>query len=111
MELFGEWGLDANGDPLPLTVQTYQGAGSHGDVLGEPASHPGLPQLPSSRLVRGSGGDLISASGVIYAPMSLAGEFTLGSIVTPASGHPAPVVLLETPSVDGIMEYVRATLG
>lgn len=109
-ELFGEWGLDSAGAPKPLTVRTALGSGNAGRTYSEPKSHPGLVQFPQDRLVRTSAGNEVLSSTAVYAPLSLAGDFTLGSAVTLADGRQAAVLTLGTPDVFGLFGFVVVNL-
>lgn len=80
-DLFAEWGNDAQGEPLPLVLETYQGSGQRGDVWAEPVELPGLPREGRTRLVRGAQGDERTSTLTIYAPPEHGPAFTLGSIV------------------------------
>lgn len=105
-DLFDEWGLDSEGIPLPLTVQTCTGQGSQGPILGEPVSLPGLPQIPQERLVRNSDGAEVVSSTAVYADLSLSDHFTLNSVVTPASGRPARLLTISRPDTFGLFGFL-----
>ncbi len=105
-DLFLEWGQDANGNPLPLSVRTYLGSGQMGDKFDAPAEHPGLPQMPERKLVRGADGNERTAQTAIYAPRELSGHFTLGSRVTLADGRVSTVLGVQTPDVVGLFAFV-----
>lgn len=109
-ELFGEWGLDSEGEPKPLSVQTFLGEGSTGPVFAPAASHPGLVQFDQERLVRVSEGDERLSSAAVYAPLALSGTFTLGSRVTLASGRTAAVLTVAKPDVFGLFGFVVVNL-
>lgn len=109
-ELFGEWGNDGEGNPLPLSVETYMGAGSRGSVYSEPKSRPGLIQLPQNRLVRTAQGNEVVSSSLVYAPLELSGDFTLGSRVTLADGRTAAVLTIGKPDVYGLLGFVVLNL-
>lgn len=81
-DLYGEWGRDANGNPLPLTLRPYLGSGQDGDVFGAPVELPGLPREDSRRLVRSAQGDEVLSTLTVYAPAPTGALFVLGSRVT-----------------------------
>lgn len=109
-ELYGEWGKGLDGTPLSCSVQTHEGDGQDGPVFSSPHSHPGLPQFPQSRLVRTAQGNEALSQTRLYAPMSLAGHFTLGSLVTPASGQRGAVLTLSQPEAYGLFGFVVVDL-
>lgn len=109
-ELFAEWGLDAAGTPIPLSVRTNGGAGAVGKVRSDPKSRPGLPQMPQNRLVRSSTGDEVLSTTAVLAPLSMAGDFTLGSEVTLADGRVAAVLTVSTANVNGLFDYLVLNL-
>lgn len=105
-DLFLEWGKDADGEPLPLSVRTYEEGGQLGPELKDAESLPGLPQIPDRKLVRGSDGNEQVAQTAIYAPRDLAGHFTLGSRVTLADGRESTVLGVQTPDILGLFAFV-----
>ena len=109
-ELFGEWGNDSEGVPLPLTVRTYIGDGGDGPKYSEPRSHPGLVQIPQTKLVRTPNGDEAVSSTLVYAPLELAGHFTLGSRVTPADGREVAILTVGKPDVYGLFGFMVLNL-
>jgi len=106
MELFGEWGLDVAGQPIPLSVEPYLGAGANGGKFGPALSRPGLPQMPQDRVIVSSTGDEETSSTAIYAPLSMAGDFPLGSRVTLRSGRVARVLGHSEPDTFGLFGFV-----
>ena len=109
-ELFGEWGMDSEEQPLALSVETYKGTGANGAVYKQPVSLPGLPQFPQDRLVRMSTGDEKISSTAVYAPLSKAEHFTLGSRVTLHSGRVAAILGLGMPDTFGLFGFVVVNL-
>lgn len=109
-ELFSEWGVDHNGDPLPCTVETLIRRGTTGDVFSAPKSRPGLPQFPQNKLVRTSGGNETLSSSRIYAPRDLAPDFALGSRVRLADGRQTVVLTLGVPDIGDIFAFVEVNL-
>lgn len=105
-ELFGEWGLDGDGTPNALTVEPYLGSGSAGEKYGAGIEHPGLIQLPQDKLVRTAQGDETTSSTAVYAPLSIAGDFPLGSRVTLADGRRAAVLTISKPDIYGLLGFV-----
>lgn len=110
MELFGEWGTDVTGTPLPLSVKTYEGSGPMGAKFSEPRDHAGLPQFPQQRLVRTSDGNEKVSQSAVYAPLELAGDFTLHSLVTLADGHEAAILTVATADQFGLFGFVVLNL-
>jgi hypothetical protein len=110
VELFAEWGNDSEGNPLPLTVKTYEGAGQLGPKFAAPHDIPGLPQMPQERRVRTADGSEKVASTAVYAPKAHAGRFTLGSQVKLASGRWSTVLTVDTPDMDGMFAFVLVRL-
>lgn len=109
-ELWGEWGEDAEGQPLPLTVRTLVGSGSDGQVWADDVELPGLPQTHKPRLVRNSDGDEITSNTRVLAPLSYAQHFTLGSLVKPAHEDWTPVAAV-TVTDDPVLPGVAVDLG
>lgn len=109
-ELFGEWGLDGNGQPIPLSVEPYLGVGAIGPKFGAPIDHAGLIQLPQEKLVRTAQGDEAVSSALVYAPLDVAGDFPLGSRVTLADGRRAAVLTIGKPDVYGMLGFVVLNL-
>lgn len=93
-DLFGEWGRDADGVPLPLTLERYAGTGQDGDVWDPPQELPGIPREDRRRLVRGALGDEQLSTLTLYAPPDVGHLFELGSIVT-VDGRRAAVLSRE----------------
>lgn len=111
-ETFGEWANDADGNALPCSVKTNDGEGSHGAILSDPKDRPGLIQIPQGgKLTRSNQGDLFSASTVLCVPFEQLGDFTLGSLVTPADGHEAPVMAVAIANTAEMFQFVQVTLG
>lgn len=109
-ELFAEWGKDADGNPLPLSVQTFQSSGQLDSSLAAPYSIPGLPQMPEERIIRTADGHEKVSSTAVYAPERHAGRFTLGSRVTLASGRVSTVLGVGTPNIQGLFSFVVVRL-
>jgi len=109
-ELFGEWGQDSNGYPLPLVVEPYLGFTSTGPKFGPSVDHAGLVQLPQDKLVLTSQGNEATSSALVYAPLSMAGDFPLHSRVTLASGRQAAVLSIGSPDVYGIFGFMVLNL-
>lgn len=109
-ELFEEWGNDAEGQPLPLSVQTKSGSGQLGPTFAAPYSIPGLPQMPQTRTIRTSNGNEAVSQTAVYAPKEHAGRFTLGSRVTLADGRVSTVLGIQSPDILGLFAFVRVDL-
>lgn len=109
-EVFGEWGLTEDEQPLLLTVETRMSAGSMGSNYAAPVALNGLPQLGQSRLVRSPGGDEALSSVAIYAPIELAGHFTLGTRCKLADGRVGAVLTLSKPDVYGVFGFVAVNV-
>lgn len=108
--LWDEWGLDAEGNPLPLLVQTRTGKGSQGPIYAAERSLPGLVQTHKPRLVRNSDGNEVTSTTRILAPLSLREVFTLGSLVKPAHEDWTPVAVV-TVTDDPVLPGVAVDLG
>jgi hypothetical protein len=108
--LWGEWGLDAEGEPLPLLLRTKTGQGSQGPIYEPERSLPGLVQTHKPRMVRNSDGDEVTSTTRVLAPLSLAGAFTLGSLVKPAHEDWTPVAAV-TVTDDPVLPAVAVDLG
>lgn len=110
-ELYGEWGNDAEGVPLPLSVATYMGTGAKGKLYAAPASLPGLPQMTQAVMVRSSTGDESASSAAVYATIELAGHFAPGSLVTLATGRVATILSMTIANSQGHVPYLVANLS
>lgn len=109
-ELFLEWGVDHDGNPLPCVVETLVRRGSAGDKFEAPKDRPGLPQLPGERIIRASGGNERLSTARVYAPIELAADFTPGSKVRLASGRNTVVISAEQPDVGSLFAFVKVNL-
>lgn len=108
--LYGEWGRDGDGEPLPCQVETYRGSNASGPVYAAAAPRPGLPQFPQQRLVRNPQGNEITSSTAVYAPRSIAVDFPLHSRVTLADGRRAAVLAVSWQVAEGLFDFARIDL-
>lgn len=105
-DLFGEWGLDSTGTPIPLVVETCLGVGEAGEVFAAPATLSGLPVLYGSTLVRDADGNERTSTATVYAELGAeADRFTLGSRVTLPDGRVATVLQVAAPDVYGLFGF------
>lgn len=109
-DVFADFGVDHNGDPLPCTVETLEGQGSLGPRFSAPKDRPGLPQFPQNRLVRTSGGNEVLSSARLYAPQRMRADFTIGSRVTLADGRQTVVLTAGTPDMGPLFAFVEVNL-
>lgn len=109
-DLFEEWGVGSDGQPLPCTVKTFEGTGQLGPKYSAEKSRPGLPQFPQNRLVRASNGNEVLSTSRIYAPKRYAADFALHSLVTLADGREATVLSLGTPDNVELFAFVEVNL-
>lgn len=109
-ELWGEWGKDPEGNPKPLTLETYQGTGQLGPRYAAPVEHPGLPQMPQRRLVRSSSGNEVLSTAAVAVPPSLRGVFTLHSRVTLADGRASVVLQVADGDTAGLFGHTVVNL-
>lgn len=109
-EVFADFGVDHEGNPLPCSVETLDGQGTLGPTFSPPKDRPGLPQFPQNRLVRTSGGNEVLSSSRIYAPRHMAADFTIGSRVTLADGRRTTVLTLGTPDMQPIFAFIEVNL-
>jgi hypothetical protein len=110
MELYGEWGRDIDGNPLPCTVEPCLGKGASGPKYGAPVSHPGLPRMGQSRIIRATDGTERSSPTALYAPKSIAADFPLLSRVSLGSGPLVTVEGISEGDMDGLFAFVRLDL-
>lgn len=111
-ELFGEWGIGRDGEPLQLWVRTVTGQGSRGPILAEPVSLPGIPQVAARQLVRASDGNTVVATGtVLCAPLRLLDTFTVNSRVTLDTGRETTVTGVSVADQAELFEFVRVDLA
>lgn len=104
-ELFGEWGRDSDGNPKPLSVETYLGPGQTKPRYAQPADLSGLPQMPQRRLVRNSGGNEVLSTTAVAVPKSKAGAFALHSRVTLADGRTSVVLSVADGDTSGLFAF------
>lgn len=107
---FGEFGLDHNDEPLACTVETLTGQGSLGPKFGPPKDRPGLPQFYETRLVRVSGGNEVTSSSRLYAPIGMGDDFAVGSRVTLADGRKTVVLTIGKPDIGAIFAFIVVNL-
>lgn len=106
-DLFGEWGNGSDGEPLPLTVETYQGSGMKAAKYGNPVDHPGLVQFPQNRLVRNTDNNEQLSTAAVFAPLELRAEFVPHSRVTLADGRVATVIALQVADIGELFGFIR----
>lgn len=108
-DLFGEWGNGSDGQPLSLSVETYQGPSMSGTGkrYGPPASHPGLVQFPQNRLVRNTDNNEQLSTAAVFAPLELRDEFVPHSRVTLADGRKATVIALQVADNVELFGFIR----
>lgn len=109
-ELWGEWGLDSEGNPKPLSVKPYTGTGQLGAKYGPAVERPGLPQMPKRRLVRSSGGNEVLSTTAVAIPLSYAADFPLHSKVTLADGRESTVLSVDTGDTNGLFGFLVVNL-
>lgn len=109
-ELFEDWGIGSDGQPLACTVKTFTGTGQTGPKYSAAKSRPGLPQFPQNRLVRASNGNEVLSTAKLYAPQEFAADFTLHSLVTLNDGREATVLSLGTPDIGELFAFVEVNL-
>lgn len=102
--LWGEWGLDDEGEPVTCEVRTKTGNGVDGPIYTPARSLPGLVITHKPRLVRMPDGNEGTSTTRVLAPPSLRDVFTLGSLVKPAYEDWTPVlaVTVTEPLLSGV---------
>lgn len=109
-DLFEDWGVGSDGQPLACTVETFEGTGQLGPKFSSPKDRPGLPQFPQNRLVRASNGNEVLSTAKVYAPMRYAADFALHSRVTLNDGRTSTVLSLGTPDMAELFAFVEVNL-
>ena len=109
-DLYGDWGKDSAGNPLPCTVETFLSTGQLGPSYAAPVERPGMPRQGQQRLVRSSAGNEITSTQVLFTTPSLAPAFTLHSRVDLGDGEPRAVIARSVRDVDGFPAHVRLDL-
>lgn len=107
-DLFGEWGVRADGTPRSLTVETFQGEGGWGESYAAAVTLEGLPTFETVRLVRNAQGDEVVSSAQVYAELEHAPKFALESRVTLDGPNPraTKVVQVAAPDAFGLFGFV-----
>lgn len=108
--MFDEWGLDLEGNPLPLTVEPYLGSNSSGDRYGLPVEIPGLPQMPQKRVIRNPDGNEVVSATAVYADLEHENKFPLRSRVTIADGTKTRVGRIDRAEAYGLFGFVTVHL-
>lgn len=111
-ELFGEWGMGRDGEPLKLTVRTCIGQGVKGPIFAEPDELEGIPQISTRQLVRSTEGNVLTANGTaLCAPLRLLETFTPNSRVTLDTGRETTVTGVSVADQAGLFEFIRVDLA
>lgn len=109
-DLFEDWGVGSDGQPLACTVETFEGSGQTGPKFSAGKSRPGLPQFPQNRLVRASNGNEVLSTSKVYAPLRMAADFALHSRVTLNDGRKTTVLSVGTPDNAELFAFVEVNL-
>lgn len=112
-DMFGEWALDVDGEPLSVTVESHQGEGAWSAGLASPQVVTGCPVLTGSGLIRDSNGNEVVCIGSIYVDLEHehADLFTLHSRVTLPDGRVGTVEQVSSPNVFGLFGFKVVTLA
>lgn len=109
-ELFGEFGKDSAGVPMPLTVEPYLRQGATGRLYADPIDHAGLPQFTKRRLVRSSDGSETLSTAQVSMPYSMREDFPVDSRVTLRDGRVTTVIGHDDGDMQGMFSFVTVNL-
>lgn len=94
-----------------VAVESKLGSGAYGERFSDPA--PVLCRVDDDvNLIRDASGSEAVSSSTLFAPLSLADLFPLGSLVTTSSGHEARVLGIERHDGDpGGLDHIEVHLS
>lgn len=104
--LFGEWGVDDAGVPLPLTYRTFVGTGAHGPVYDGSGDLAGTIRIPQNRLVRNADGQEVLSSTRLFIDSEDVPKVPLHSLVDLGDGMGwRTVVTIENVQASGMFGH------